>query len=70
MEFQLDKSNGKNHAEQTVYDVLIIGGGPAGATAAIYASRAGLSTLVIDKGLTAGALGITNKIANYPGILG
>ena len=51
------------------YDVLIIGGGPAGATAAIYTSRANLKTLVIDKGLTTGALGITNKIANYPGIL-
>jgi thioredoxin reductase (NADPH) len=53
----------------TIYDVIIIGGGPAGATAAIYTSRAGLSTVVIDKGLTAGALGITAKIANYPGIL-
>ena len=53
----------------TNYDVLIIGGGPAGATAAIYTSRANLKTLVIDKGLTAGALGITGKIANYPGIL-
>ncbi len=50
------------------YDVLIIGGGPAGATAAIYTARAGLKTLVIDKGLTAGALGITGKIANYPGL--
>lgn len=53
----------------TNFDVLIIGGGPAGVTAAIYTSRAGLKTLVIDKGLTAGALGITGKIANYPGIL-
>ncbi len=51
------------------YDVIIIGGGPAGSTAAIYTARAGLKTLVIDKGLTAGALGITGKIANYPGIL-
>lgn len=50
------------------YEVLVIGGGPAGATAAIYAARAGLKTLVIDKGLTAGALGITAKIANYPGL--
>ncbi len=49
------------------HDVIIIGGGPAGATAAIYTARAGLKTLVIDKGLTAGALGITGKIANYPG---
>jgi thioredoxin reductase (NADPH) len=49
--------------------VVIIGGGPAGVTAAIYTARAGLKTLVIDKGLTAGALGITGKIANYPGVL-
>ncbi len=50
------------------YEVIIIGGGPAGATAAIYTARAGLKTLVLDKGLTAGALGITSKIANYPGL--
>ncbi len=50
------------------YDVLIIGGGPAGATTAIYTSRANLKTLVIDKGLTTGALGIASKIANYPGV--
>ena len=38
------------------YDVIIIGGGPAGASAAIYTARADLRALVIDKGLTAGAL--------------
>jgi len=54
--------------ENTTYDIIIIGGGPAGATAAIYTSRSGLSTAVIDKGLTTGALGITAKIANYPGV--
>lgn len=52
------------------YDVIIIGGGPAGASAAIYTARADLKTLVIDKGVTAGALGVTSKISNYPGVPG
>ncbi len=59
-----------NSTGDTQYDVVIIGGGPGGATAALYAARADLKTLVIDKGLTAGALGLTAKIANYPGVAG
>jgi len=53
-----------------VYDVLILGGGPAGATAAMYAARASLKVGILDKGLTTGALGTTSKIANYPGLHG
>ena len=57
-------------ALQQNYDVLIIGGGPAGATAAIYAARSGLKVAILDKGLTTGALGTTSKIANFPGLDG
>lgn len=54
-------------AEQ-LYDLVIIGGGPGGATAALYAARADLKTIVIDKSLGAGALGMTQKVENYPGM--
>jgi len=54
--------------EENIYDVLIIGGGPAGLSAAQYASRSKLKTLVIDKSRTAGALAYTGHIENYPGL--
>lgn len=56
--------------ENEPVDVAIIGGGPAGLSAAIYTARAGLKTVVIDKSPYAGALGLTEKIENYPGVPG
>ncbi len=52
----------------TLYDVIIIGGGPAGLSAAQYAARSNLRTVVIDKSSTAGALAFANRIENYPGL--
>ncbi len=53
----------------SLHDVIIIGGGPAGLTAAIYGSRAGLSTLLMEKGAIGGLMRWTDKIENYPGFL-
>ena len=50
-----------------IYDVIILGAGPAGLTAGLYAGRARLSTLVIEKGQDGGQIAITNEIENYPG---
>ncbi len=49
-------------------DVVIIGGGPAGCTCALYTSRADLQTVILDKNPSVGALAITHQIANYPGV--
>jgi len=50
-----------------VYDMIIIGGGPGGYTAALYAARAGLSTLVLEKLSAGGQMALTSQIDNYPG---
>lgn len=51
-----------------LYDVIIIGGGPAGLTAGLYAARSKLKTIILDKSSTAGALAYSSKIENYPGL--
>ena len=52
-----------------IYDVLILGAGPAGLTAGIYAGRAGLSALLIEQGMDGGQIALTDEIENYPGQL-
>lgn len=52
---------------EKIYDMIIIGGGPAGYTAAIYASRAGLETVVLEKLSAGGQMALTSQIDNYPG---
>ena len=54
--------------EEIECDVVIVGGGPAGCTCALYTARADHKTVIVDKNPTVGALAITNHIANYPGV--
>ena len=54
-------------AERTYYDLIIVGGGPAGLTAAIYGAREGIDCLVIEKSALGGQAGETERIDNYPG---
>ena len=50
-----------------IYDVMILGGGPAGLAAGIYAGRAGLSVLIIEKGIDGGQIALSHRVENYPG---
>ena len=50
-----------------VYDMIIVGGGPGGYTAALYAARAGLDTVVLEKLSAGGQMALTHQIDNYPG---
>ena len=52
---------------QHIYDMIIIGGGPAGYTAALYAARAGLDLLVLERLSAGGQMALTGDIDNYPG---
>ena len=57
-----------NNVKQ-IYDMVVIGGGPAGYTAALYAARAGMSVVVIEKLSAGGQMALTEQIDNYPGFV-
>jgi thioredoxin reductase (NADPH) len=54
-------------AERSFYDLIVIGGGPTGLTASIYAAREGIDALVLDASALGGQAGVTERIDNYPG---
>jgi thioredoxin reductase (NADPH) len=53
--------------DEKTYDIIIIGGGPAGLAAAIYAARARRSTLIFERKVTGGQIALTSDVENYPG---
>ncbi|HJE19832.1 MAG TPA: thioredoxin-disulfide reductase [Aliicoccus persicus] len=54
-------------SSEKIYDVVIVGAGPAGMTAAVYASRANLSTLMLERGMPGGQVANTEEVENFPG---
>src|SRR5258706_1834152 len=55
-------------AKMRFYDLIVVGGGPTGLTAAIYAAREGLDTLVVERGGLGGQAGVTECLDNFPGL--
>jgi len=58
----------ESDAEEVEADLVIVGGGPAGLTAGIYAARSGLKTVVVEKGVLGGQVATTPVVENYPGL--
>ena len=57
----------QTQAKMAFYDLIVIGSGPAGLTAALYAAREGLNVLVVERGSVGGQAAITDKLDNFPG---
>jgi thioredoxin reductase (NADPH) len=55
---------------EKAYEVIIVGGGPAGLTAGLYCMRAALRTVLFEKGLPGGQIAISKEVENYPGVEG
>ena len=55
--------------KQRIYDMIVVGGGPGGYTAALYGARAGLDTVVVEKLSPGGQMALTHQIDNYPGFV-
>ncbi len=66
-DFKITDSKPKKQTEGGLYDIVIIGGGPAGLTTAIYTARDGMKTLILDRETTGGLAATTELIENYPG---
>lgn len=56
-------------ADTTMYDLVIIGGGPGGMTAAIYAMRAAMKTVLVEKSAPGGQINLSDEVENYPGFI-
>ncbi len=61
------KKEGRVNVQKKYYDIVVIGGGPAGLTASIYAARAALKVVLFEKGVLGGQINTTDIIENYPG---
>lgn len=62
-----DKLGLQTHASRSYYDLLVVGSGPCGLTAALYAAREGIDTLVIERAAVGGQVGVTERLDNFPG---
>lgn len=67
IEETLERRQREANTAKHVYDMIVVGGGPGGYTAALYAARAGLDTVVLEKLSAGGQMALTEQIDNYPG---